>query len=68
MSDWIKCSDRMPPSYMPVKVKTLRGRTGVMYRAFRWRKAVGFGEFKISEVPGDMVTHWMPLPEPPEDA
>lgn len=62
MSEWIKCSERMPQSYMPVVVKTLCGRTGIMLRGFHWVKCKGFEPFKVSDVPGDVITHWKMLP------
>ena len=69
MMEWISVEERLPGRYQnvlfygngydPVTRKT-RGDTGVGY----YRKAFRFDGRDSAEVTG--VTHWMPLPDPPE--
>ncbi|WP_368043047.1 DUF551 domain-containing protein [uncultured Gemmiger sp.] len=60
MSDWISVKDRLPKQ----QTEVLAFRRGIMYLAWydneigRWAS----DEWGIL----DAVTHWMPLPEPPE--
>lgn len=61
MGEWIKCSERMPEELEDVLVTD--GRViEIMYRRFdTW--------YETSREAGGIygkVTHWMPLPEPPE--
>lgn len=59
MGAWIKCSERMPEPYEYVLV-TDGHSVEVM-----WWDRDGFWRPAKSLYPGD-ITHWMPLPEPPE--
>ena len=56
-SDWVKCSERMP-------------KHGEMALVFNGNSieidALAIGEFDF-ECWCDSVTHWMPLPAPPQD-
>lgn len=63
MSKWIKCSERMPEEFEEVLVSD-GANVEVM-----WLDCYGLwdcwvdGEDRM--VCSDVVTHWMPLPEPP---
>ena len=63
MSDWIKCSERMPDRAAKddfyLCIVKAHGRT--------YQKVVYFecGVFQISNE--YVITHWMPLPAPPQD-
>lgn len=62
MSEWIKCSERMPDDFEDVLV-TDGANVEVM-----WRDCDGFRDCwapRNSNIDIDDVTHWMPLPEPP---
>lgn len=64
MSQWIKCSERIP-------VQTQSNRYIALNLVLNGRTVVqgGFddGRFWCDGVEINNVTHWMPLPEPPED-
>lgn len=61
MGKWIKCSDRRPAFGVPVLGYGHNENPTVVYlTALRWYTYVD-DEFASG------VTHWMPLPEPPED-
>ena len=62
MSEWIKCSERMPNrgfDGVAVVVAVATHRGDVVSETDSW---VG-GKFDFW---GDKVTHWQPLPAPPE--
>ena len=62
MSEWIKCSARMPGDFEDVLVSD-----GV-YVEVMWWDCDGFWDClapRNSNIDIDDVTHWMPLPEPP---
>lgn len=63
MSEWIKCSERLPDDSVPVIVYSPEwsSKPFVGYRRFgHWQ-----GD-RILSAP-DGVTHWQPLPDPPRD-
>jgi len=63
MGEWIKCSERMPDDFEDVLVSD-GGNVEVM-----WRDCDGFWDCwapRNSNISEANVTHWMPLPEPPE--
>lgn len=68
MSEWIRCSERMPEANEDVLVVINPGdyqsiHIGYMYNEGDWMID---GEFWYEE--GDpSITHWMPLPEPPKE-
>ena len=59
-TDWVKCSERMPELDVPVLVHTGSGMR--IDKAYDFGDGVSFYE----DLYGD-VTHWMPLPAPPQD-
>lgn len=61
MCEWIKCSERMPEELEDVLVTDGRS-VEVMYLNF----GLWYVTSTDSAICGDEVTHWMPLPEPPE--
>ena len=64
---WIKCSDKMPLKNVDVLCCFFDGIMAVLscdHDLKRpWRDSTGTGE---GQYENDSVTHWMPLPAPPE--
>ena len=82
MSEWIKCSERLPAIDQTVLVKQKYTAELMIARIARWGEWVEqceslqvYGDAtwdtqicKNTEADSyDSVTHWMPLPQPPED-
>lgn len=63
MSDWISVKDRLPSSWVPVRVWDKPWNTS--YDAC-YNDEDDCWEPLGDREPPDNVTHWMPLPEPPE--
>ena len=64
MGEWIKCSERMPEEFEDVRV------TDGVYVGVTWLDCDGcwdswLAPLDVTVDPGE-ITHWMPLPEPPE--
>lgn len=64
-SDWIPCSERMPEKDTSVLISAQGHRVSAFYDAVK-------GVFMLTETEGlfysmSAVTHWMPLPDPPEE-
>ena len=76
-NNWIRVEDRLPEETdekVIIACKTLRGKLSYTTTAY-YRKSKGFFEIRVdgdyvfgSVGTDDVVTHWMPLPEPPEEA
>ena len=59
-TDWVKCSERMPEFDVPVLVHTGNGME--IDHTYDFGDGVSF----YSDLYGEL-THWMPLPAPPQD-
>ena len=67
MIQWIKCSERMPEETGDIIVACSDGivMSGISYSR---RKGFYIEALKYdSDEPVTDVTHWMPLPEPPQE-
>lgn len=60
MQNWIKCSERMPEDYTLV---LLYDKCGEMWVGYRRR----YGQFVCNGCSIANITHWQPLPEPPQE-
>ena len=60
---WIPVSERLPKENAPVLVLTVLGG---MFVDFIHGKSVVTGNPDFYELDIEDVTHWMPIPEPPE--
>lgn len=65
---WIKCSDRLPEEEMAVLVMDQEMIKAYIKPKIAWYEFIGCP--KGFYIPGTVfrviVTHWMPLPKPPE--
>ncbi|HFP3716051.1 TPA: DUF551 domain-containing protein [Escherichia coli] len=63
---WISCSERMPP--VGVDVQLFVSSTGEQFTGFNLDNT---GDFQYAQYFGAPIvceaTHWMPLPEPPQE-
>lgn len=62
MREWIKCSDQMPPEMDDVIVTDGGDIKMMWWNGKQWDSWV-----RRHDIDSDMVTHWMPLPEPPKE-
>lgn len=78
MSEWINCTDLLPEegkliAFLDSKSTTMYGMplAGIYFNGEFWISSIGTASTKkyrqISGVGSLKITHWMPLPEPPED-
>ena len=67
MSQWIKCGDRMPNHGQPVLVVSSMGGV-VQSNVYEWNGET-WCDFRAdyNELSMGAFTHWMPLPEPPQE-
>jgi hypothetical protein len=63
MSEWIKCSERMPEPNMKILAHSKRCKHFFAVRKNRVRLP---WEFVDGDTCYEKITHWMPLPEPPQ--
>ena len=71
MSDWISIDDRLPNENGTYQVRCIHWRFGTVGSKSVKREKFTDGEFAMSyaEEVGEEyreITHWMPLPEPPQ--
>lgn len=64
---WINVKDRLPDINVDVLTIKASGKMNVDYRCYEEREEIAANSifFRESKVHGGLVTHWMPLPEPP---
>lgn len=67
MSQWVKCRERMPEEGKPVLVVSNIGGA-VQNNVYEWDGRT-WCDFRAdyNELSMDVFTHWMPLPEPPQE-
>lgn len=69
MGEWIKCSERMPEEFADILVYTEHSQVHEgYYFAYSSDAPVWkiYCHRKLYVNAGEIVTHWMPLPETPE--
>jgi hypothetical protein len=64
MSEWVSVDDRLPDDIQNVLVTNGLEVTFGWWRPIRYEWCVSI--FDGGDVVDDTVTHWMPLPQPPE--
>nr|UVX85278.1 MAG: Protein of unknown function (DUF551) [Bacteriophage sp.] len=73
MSQWIKCSERMPEETDDIIVVSddiIVVSDGIVISGISYSRRDGFYMAALEyddDEPIDGVTHWMPLPEPPQE-
>ena len=65
MSEWIPVSERLPVDWCPVLVMVRDVGSPLLGS---YRENVWFHEQWNTTFINGVVTHWMPLPEPPKEA
>ncbi len=65
MSEWIKCSDRLPKNSNDVLV--LNDNNKMHVSCYFFSKNMYVWEQRDDQIGLGNVTHWMPLPKPPEE-
>jgi len=68
MSDWISVEERLPVAMVFTSGQGWSERIDVLFCDAKGRMSVGYnrdGNFTMAK-PIGIVTHWMPLPNPPE--
>jgi hypothetical protein len=64
MSEWISVKDRLPQPLEDVLAHELRGRIFIGYCAETF---IGNPIWYVGGYGAITITHWMPLPNPPEE-
>lgn len=69
MTQWIKCSERLPEVGIDVLVATKEGCFVGYWRHYGWEVGCSLGvNYDMAAITIESkVTHWQPLPPPPED-
>ncbi|OBU13037.1 DUF551 domain-containing protein [Morganella psychrotolerans] len=65
--NWIKCSERMPKHGQRVIIASVSGVTYGYYDDGRHLKKQVGKWYSGNRLLGEEATHWMPLPQPPEE-
>ena len=63
VSGWIRVKDRLPENDNPVLTWESQGFAYVD----NYRKEEKWRKWQIGDCYGGIITHWMPLPEPPKE-
>lgn len=64
--NWIKCSERMPKHKQRVIIASESGVAPGYYDDGRYLKKQVGKWYSGNRILGEGVTHWMPLPQPPQ--
>jgi hypothetical protein len=64
MSEWIKCSEKMPNDPAWVLVYADGAINCMAYAGGQWKDWI---RAQSHNIPINKITHWMPLPESPKD-
>ena len=67
MSEWISVKDRLPDEKNPVLMWSRRSRTVPTCAACQYELWDWHPEYSPHDYGLEMITHWMPLPEPPKE-
>lgn len=70
MQNWIKCSERMPDSQETNTVLGYSKTTGLVSEYFYDHDDESFSYYNFCGCHSfntDSITHWQPLPEPPQE-
>ena len=67
MAEWISVKDRLPEQMKKVLTTVEYDFNGKHYRHLKIAYYDGNGKWEPLSRQTDEITHWMPLPDPPED-
>jgi len=70
VSEWISVKDRLPKpdnSGEPRYLIRVDGRSQYTWVDFWWKKPYSDDFWWVNLKDDEVVTHWMPLPEPPQE-
>lgn len=67
MPQWLNVSEKMPTDHLKRYLISFKDAGGGIVDMARYIHGLGW-ECNNWEVPQELITHWMPLPEPPKEA